>query len=520
MKIMLVDDEHMELSGLRNMLTQSELPTDIVAEAWNGKQAIAMALETRPDVIISDVRMPMMNGIDFVRAVRPELPDALVVMISGHEDFGAIRDALNLGVDAWLVKPLDRVELLRLLRNRFAQGAEVSGRVSAQTETQSHAARDAASMHKLFSGVAPDEAIALAQQAGLFPGQYVVLAAAPADRGALLQNVDLGALKADEYAVGPCRMPDGNVATLLSYSGVMSEAMMMNRIEQTAEQWKDALSAAYHSPMSVGVSLPGTEPQLFAAMYRQARAALDDQVIYGRNKVIFYALANEVPGLVHEVSLVELMQAGDVERFIAMLDLRVEQVGSCRDLAQARAACVQMIHELSVEAATNVQWRLFADSFGHEAIEHIIRTETLPELTTYMSHCVADWKAQLMDNRMDRNRQIVDQVAGIVAGGLAGDLSSEAIAERVYLTPAHVRRVVKNVMGITLQDYVLKMRMQRACELLGDPKLRIADVAAKLGYDSLSYFGLVFRKFYGYTPGEYRHRQRMRGGVPNFDEIP
>lgn len=509
-RIMLVDDEDMELTGLYTMLTQLDLPIEIVAQAWNGKQATELALQTRPDVIISDVRMPIMGGIEFIGAVRPELPDVFVVMISGHEDFDAIRNALNLGVDAWLVKPVDRAELIRLIRARFdAHKAAPPAPINAETPPSAASRAAETAVRQLLIGVDDArERAQLSRTAELFPGLYVTLVTSPADRTALLKEIPLRDFTADEYAVGPFLMPDGNITALLTYSGAMSEALLMERVEQVAEAWKDRLSAAYGSTFSVGVSLTGSEPENLFRLYRQAIEALSDQTIYGRGKVIFFSRANDQPEFSLETPLAEVLRTGDAEQLLAWLDSEMHRIARSRDLSQARAACIRILHELSVESASNAKWALFTGALSEEYLQQILRAETLPELVESMGARVDQWKALLKSSRMDRNRQIVDQIAGIVADNLNGDLSSEAISERVYLTTSHIRRVVKNVLGITLQEYVLKMRMQRARELLADPGLKVSDVAARVGYDSVSYFGLVFRKFYGDTPGEYKKQIR------------
>ena len=141
---------------------------------------------------------------------------------------------------------------------------------------------------------------------------------------------------------------------------------------------------------------------------------------------------------------------------------------------------------------------------GQTVIDSLITEDTIPDLKANMKGLLGSIASVINTKNADRNEQIVRQVKKIIQKEISGDLSAEALATRIYLTASHLRRVFRNRVGVTLQDYVLRLRMERARELLGEPGNRVHLVASSVGYESTSYFCMVFRRFFGVSPGEFR----------------
>ncbi len=121
LKVLLVDDEPWVLRGLRGFFASMEDRYSVVGEAANGRDALAAAQEKEPDIVISDIRMPDMDGLEFVAALREQGMKAKVIMLSGYAEFEYARQALRLDVENYLLKPLDRRELREALEKIEAE---------------------------------------------------------------------------------------------------------------------------------------------------------------------------------------------------------------------------------------------------------------------------------------------------------------------------------------------------------------------------------------------------------------
>lgn len=153
-KLMIVEDEPLIRAGLLKYFDWNELGVDRIVEAANGSQGVSVALQERPDLIISDIRMPEMNGLEMIAILRNELPDCIYVILSGHEDFAYAQQAIRLGVSEYLLKPLQleessevmrecfrKVEQLRLLRFAGQTSSEEATGGTGQTMQTDHSAQ-------------------------------------------------------------------------------------------------------------------------------------------------------------------------------------------------------------------------------------------------------------------------------------------------------------------------------------------------------------------------------------------
>lgn len=130
--VLIVDDEPLIVKGIRIMLERSPLPIDDIMEAENGEEGLSLALKKIPDVVITDIRMPVMDGLEFCRQLSRQFPQAGIVVISGYDDFHYAQEAMKSGVRNYLLKPVQCRELVEtvggLLREKYRHKAYISYR--------------------------------------------------------------------------------------------------------------------------------------------------------------------------------------------------------------------------------------------------------------------------------------------------------------------------------------------------------------------------------------------------------
>lgn len=115
-KAILVDDEDIIREGLSNFIDWTALGLELVGQASNGREAVELVRMMAPEVIITDVKMPMMNGIELLALAKEQRPDCVVIMISSYDQFEYAQQSLNLGAFAYLLKPIDTDKLIHLLK--------------------------------------------------------------------------------------------------------------------------------------------------------------------------------------------------------------------------------------------------------------------------------------------------------------------------------------------------------------------------------------------------------------------
>ena len=116
LKVFLVEDEVLIREGLRDKIPWEQYGFRLVGEAADGEVALPLIRKTRPDVLITDIKMPFMDGLALSRIVREELPGIKIIIISGYDDFEYAREAISVGVDQYLLKPITRTNLRKVLQ--------------------------------------------------------------------------------------------------------------------------------------------------------------------------------------------------------------------------------------------------------------------------------------------------------------------------------------------------------------------------------------------------------------------
>ena len=110
-RLLIVDDEYYVRVGIKSAIDWSEISVEVVGEAADGEEALEMALSSRPDIILTDVRMPFMDGLTLMERLRSKMPECGFIVLSGHNEFEYARQAIRQGAFAYLLKPIDRQEL-------------------------------------------------------------------------------------------------------------------------------------------------------------------------------------------------------------------------------------------------------------------------------------------------------------------------------------------------------------------------------------------------------------------------
>ena len=115
-RLLIVDDEYYVRVGIKSAIDWSEIGVEVVGEAADGEEALEMALSSRPDIILTDVRMPFMDGLTLMERLRSKMPECGFIVLSGHNEFEYARQAIRQGAFAYLLKPIDTDKLIQLLK--------------------------------------------------------------------------------------------------------------------------------------------------------------------------------------------------------------------------------------------------------------------------------------------------------------------------------------------------------------------------------------------------------------------
>lgn len=409
-RVLLVDDEDLELQGLSFMIEGFGLPLQICATARNGQEGLEKARALRPEIILTDLRMPVLSGIEMVSRVSCEGYAPHAVIISGYEDFEAARAGMELGVSCYLLKPVKREELFQALCRLCP-----------------------AEVRKEHEEGLPD----LPAASFLYP---------PEEEHILRHALTVTQEKAREILAQPPFCTD----------------LERKRMAVFAVQF----------PVAVDADMYDLRP--FLQRFAKETEALVPVVMDSRTS----ALVMTMPGFMDDAGAVDhLSKAADrlLEEFhrqrIRDAFIGISDIAETPD--KLPALCRQSLSALEKKADSPLSHVLFFEE--RDGARKISQPNT-----------------------------IVAYVQRFIDENYAKPLSIETIVEGLYLSPSYIRRLFKSHMGISVMEYVERVRMNHAARLLSRLQYKVQEIGMRVGYESPSYFNLVFKKYFGVTPGEYR----------------
>jgi two-component system response regulator YesN len=518
MKILIADDEYLEHEGLSRMISEMPLQVSEILHAWDGREALKIIESHSPEILITDVRMPVMNGIELLKALNELQRDCELLFISGYEDFHAVREAMILGASNWIVKPVNRDELYDALCRLNVQKLSKEKKRGMDNEVLQLKKKllsfEQEELIKRYLLCPPSErerdGDAEAAPPGLRinslqNGQYAVMAADLPS----IDDVYPAVSEPPEFpvsAAGPVCMPGGRLAMTLFFPALLNGVNVQSLCETVPEEWRRYLESCCGAPATVGVSMAGSH-ELLSTFYRQSLAALREQETYGRGKVYFFYEDNPA---IHvsaaDMNLDDwaaLLHRNSFSEIISYVEQAIETAEKSQNLHDSRQFFIKLIHTTAVQAVSFPIWNLLA-SYTLQNMDDIYNSQTLPVLIDTLNRIFDRWRKTFDSSRVSRNQEIVRDALAIIERDLSEDLYSEAIAGKLYITASHLRRTFKNVMGVTLQDYVLRVRMEKAQEMLRSTRKKVADIAQAVGYNNIPHFTMAFKAYAKITPGSYR----------------
>ncbi len=531
LRVFLVEDESIIRETLRDTVPWAQYGYTFAGEAGDGEMALPLIRQTKPDVLITDIRMPFMDGLALSELVSREFPEMKIVIISGYDDFEYARQAIHIGVDRYLLKPITKKALLDVLAElrekieseranrsylvQFHREAEeyeqytrrvfferiVAGQLSVQEIYESAAKLDidlrAQCYTIAFFSVLP----APSGPAYSEPGARL--------RDALLEHF----LKYPEYIL--LRWNLTTYAVLLKGDAARMEALSRRCVETVRTQY-----ASYAPGQSwyVAVGRPtqrlSTLPACFEEVSRlwAYRYILPRQHVLTSDTVSFLTgtgsdcqLDHLDAGKVDPAILTGVMQSASAQEVPSFAD---EYIRSVEEALGSKPFCQYLMLSARFTAAR------FAASLGVSqqevlapltCLELVGRNATAADLKGYLSAIllrVIELRDQASSSQY---RRLLKQAVAYIGGHFTEEsLSLNQVAQEVNISANYLSAVFSQEMGATFTEYVTGKRMELAKELLRTTDKRSGEVAAAVGYRDPHYFSFLFKKTQGCTPRDYR----------------
>lgn len=516
------DDERIQREGIAKHIDWSAYGMQLAGTAEDGEQALALMQAVKADLLITDIKMPVMNGLALAEKAREINPQVKILIISGYDDFEYARVSIELKAYAYLLKPLS----LATLRGQLEQisAAIVQERTErgayALLQQELEASKPVLAHHlwqNMLYGFQKDEAAILRAMDALGidsprSGFALLLLQYDISRGTAFAQAQIEHLARfrklydtiPPLAQGVLIQAKENEIAFVLFDGDPDKvAAAIGHIRRVGEDGGTALT--------ICISTPKTSLSLLHEAYKECESAAAQTFYVGKGKDIYYMddaraipdtpnVDAEYEQLIHAVAL------GNVELAEQQLEAIFDALSasSATSKQAMKAFCFRAMNGLSrVANASNENMEaLFGDE--HQMWDSIYRFDTLPEIRGWLKEIMVSTCRHIHAKRTRKNANVIDTLIRTIETRYQEPLTIEELAKQVHLTPNYISNIFKENIGESIIDYLTKIRMQHAVRLLGDASLKIYEVAEQTGYNSTSYFSVVFKGMYGASPKEYR----------------
>lgn len=536
-RVMIVDDEPLILAGIASLLDWKEYGCEISGKAANGQQALKLMEEQKPDIVITDIKMPGMDGIGFMKAVKERgWDDVIFILLTNLEEFSLARQALSLGAVEYLVKmELTEEKLadslkLAMERREMKRKAEAAG--TAVTVSREDAVREY--IEKLLTDGGTFSGGASSGNAGEASAQHQgegydsclrrpVLAIISFNYGyegfssdftredqkkviSFAENIIEQMVKG--YFDHSClvRRELNSLVLVMSTDGIED---YREQIRSLGEKIISVVKDYFEVSVSVAVSSRKESLGEFGALLYEAMSATNHYFYHSLDPVVFYSEECETSAR-HTGSFHIGFLKKDLSQAVALNDSgRLEEILD-------QVACLLREHNPSRQQAVNACANLyfFLSSFfedGEEPdfpyevniMEKLGRLGTLGQIIQWINwfkEAVSQILEQRRDTRVDK---IAEMVREYVMEHYKERITLGQAAEALNISQGYLSTAFKKQSGESFTNYVSAIKIEKAKELIASHQYMMYEVSDLLGFDTPFYFSKVFKKVTGMSPKEY-----------------
>lgn len=533
-KVFLVEDEIVMRNGIKNNIPWEKEGMEFVGEASDGELAYPLIKKTQPDILITDIRMPFMDGLELSELVKKEMPRIKIIILSGYNEFEYAKQAIHIGVTDYLLKPITASKLLEAVK----KVAEVIEKEQEEVRMLERYRLEMAEnivleRQRLFKDLITGqmnyrEALERGQQLGmeLSASFYQVLLFKVMTSGTAMsyshQLVACQEAVEDEMADRDHilvfdRAADGWAFVMTGESETEVESRTVECARRLGEAASGFKEIRYFGGIGQVVNRLGDLRQSYGAAGRAfaGRFFSDNCRIVSYDQVEQILLSSKGGVDLHSVD------ASKVSRRTVETFLKQGAMGEAAGFVEDYLASVgeKNYHSLIFRQYIVMDYylcvRTFLEKLGmsmEDLPEELAQVEAVvcqgrdaEQIRDHLTRLLEETMALRDGQAASRYSQVIEVARSFIGENYAReDISLNVVAAHVNISPSYFSTIFSQEMGVTFVEYLTAVRMDRAKELLRCSSLKASEIGYEVGYKDSHYFGYLFKKTWGCTPKEFR----------------
>jgi two-component system response regulator YesN len=538
--ILIIDDEQVVREGISENIDWKGIGFELLGAAKDGREGLEAVSRLEPDVVITDICMPFVDGLELAGAIGEQYPRTKTILLTGYDEFEYAKEAVKLKVYDFLLKPITAAELTEMLQalRRELDGERDQAQKLERLQKQLRASLPVYRERFLNRLVRTDPSDPeVRQTVDLLeldlPGPHYTALICDLDPPETGRRPSGGLLSSsnDEPEEHLSSLALQNIlgelaeecSGMISFSTPHEEAVAVISVEQSREGTPRALEAAelisdrvqreLRRTVSIGIGDSCSTLEELSRSYREARTALEHRFVLGANQVITIQQVrggSERPGSPGESEprnrYIRAIKGGFSEEALSAL---TDIVQSLRNSGDDMDHCQVVMHQLLADTITTfdavgVDYRE-VPSLGANPFKQLDSIKTLSEMERWFL-AFLDGARHLLEGRRQKHSELkaIGAEEYIRHHFKESDLTLQKVCRALAVSKSYLSSVFKAHTGMTLVEYITTVRMEEAKLLLSSGDRKIYEIAEEVGFRDAHYFSLTFKKQTGRSPTEFR----------------
>ncbi|WP_223067614.1 response regulator [Paenibacillus caui] len=532
-KMILADDEPFVRNGLKNVFRwDEEFGIEIVAEASDGLEAYEMCLVHQPDILFTDIMMPLMDGLEVAEKLKADNSPAKIIIISGAQDFAYARTALEVNAEGYILKPVKLEEVRQVFRkvvdeiHQERQSRMNLEQLRQQLEENTPLIRDKFLQNML---------------SGFYRNEQEIWPKVEYFRIPVRQDdvFTVGVLQLDDYRTALNKFSEESKQLLyfsiqniieelmsacqagISFTARENEFILLFRSAESlfpetynrlCEQVVSGINRYLKLSVSIGIGKSVPSLTRIEDSYKDALTALTHKFYTGPGSILYInELQPETETLQSayfykfHAGFMSALKIGNTGKVLDLLDELFDHLARPKlQIDYVQSICAEIIFTSArtlYEVDENIE-RVLNDRIT--IMDELYKKQSIRALKDYMVVMFSDLAEYLAGKNSTKNSRTIGRIKEIIREAYDQNLTVTKIAEKVFLTPNYISLIFKQGTGETITDYITRIRIDQAKRLLESTDFKVMEIAKRVGYENPHYFSTVFKKATGMHPLKYR----------------
>lgn len=502
-RVLIAEDSKPILRNIQSLLASLELPLELAAKAMNGEEALELIGREHFDLLLTDIRMPKMDGLTLIEQAKRLHPRLLAILISGYNDFEYTRKAINLQVFDYLLKPVERKQL-----------EDVMGRAIEQLHQQVN------NELEKWKEIADLRGVPDADRNGLqlYGNNLLILHKQPFSKESLAWSRE---------AVQQCAGEVFKPHACLVYLSWNPRQLLVVVPKAAMEEGFGSLSEGMNKlrkhleRQGLNVSIAGRsqslEPDLLKVIYHQLTTLLQSRVRIRQGIVVDGDVSvpqgdGDEERLDKEqlASFIDMLRGHRKEQLLLIGKEQLSRwAGEDPRLAELERF-IRLLTEAFMQAGAELDTDIRV-SVENEA-RQLLNADDYEAFSSLFEGWLKQLFQQLQSLRRKSGEELFRQIDHYTRGNLYSQLSITDVARKLHVSPSYISRIMKRYAQSSFVQYYTDLKIKEACRLMADRSdMKVKEISDALSFTDQHYFSRVFKEYTGLSPTEYRDKHH-RGG--------